>query len=326
MAVDINELEKSAAGRGLEAFRRGLTEIPFVQFTTDLVSNVYKTVVNAQIEQLEAYADLVGAIAGTLANYEARFIGLTAAQQESTADAYIKDVLSLTLPSNTSTTFSLNDPEKAALVTHFDGVLVALAAELDPTSGQLTVTTEPAADPISEAIANLAAPYAIKRDDLRKYVIAKLKEDARISYEKLITILQLGMARVEITDGSIETRLTIHMDSQDFDEKTSTTTETDYSSKAVNWNANLGLNWSRSVAGRVQQKLAGAMIRRSFGGNFNAGASGGRSSGHMKVTVVNEKSTAVTNLSADVLGGVKLNFRTVSFPPFDPAAAKPAAG
>lgn len=325
MAVDINALEKSAAGRGIEAVRRGLTEIPFVQFTTDLVSNVYKTVVNAQIEQLEAYADLVGAVAGTLANYEARFIGLTQQQQEATADAYITDVLALPAPSGTSTTFTLTDPQKAALVAHFDGVLVPLAAELDPTSGQLTVTTEAAADPIAEAIANLAAPYDIKRDDLRKYVIAKLKEDARISYEKLVTILQLGMARVEITDGSIETRLTIHMDSQDSDERTSTTTENDYSSKSLDWNANLGLNWSRSVAGRVQQKLAGAMIRRSFGGNFGAGAAGGRSSGHMKVTVVNEKSTAVTNMSADVVGGVKLNFRTVSFPPFDPAA-KPAAG
>src|SRR5947199_2466465 len=74
--LQINKLEDSAAGRAIAAVNNAAGILhEFVDFTSDLVRNVFKTMIDSSIEQFEAYADLVAKVSGTVAEYEYKSLG-----------------------------------------------------------------------------------------------------------------------------------------------------------------------------------------------------------------------------------------------------------
>lgn len=118
--------------------------------------------------------------------------------------------------------------------------------------------------------------------DLKAFVLEKLKKNAEDSYNLIVTILKIGMQKVVVTNGEIKTKLTFHVDTADTFQKTSMT----YSSRSSRWGARGGF----------------------------AGMSGGFGGGRLNVRVVNESTTAATNVSVDVIGEVNIYFRTDTFP------------
>ncbi|HYL75837.1 MAG TPA: hypothetical protein VEU96_16625, partial [Bryobacteraceae bacterium] len=109
-------------------------------------------------------------------------------------------------------------------------------------------------------------------------------------YNLMVTILKLGMQKLVIQNGMVRTKLTFHIDTTAI----SASSSTDVSSQSQSVGARAGFSW----------------------GGF--GASGSYSSSIYRVHVVNETSSAATNLSIDILGEVQINFRTETFPTIDP--------
>jgi hypothetical protein len=291
--------------KAVTASSSALTNIPFVEFTTDLVRNIFKTVVDSTLEQLEAFAELVSSVSGTFAQYESSYIGATPAEQAQIAESYITDVLAL--PAATNNDYVITSDVKTALISHFGGIKADHDA--DP-------NTPPAA--LSDAFD--ASGLIIHKQILINFVIEKLKSDARLSYDKLIAILKLGLAKIVITDGEIKTKLMIHVEGIDSREVNSTTTSTSFSQNASSWGVAGNFGGNQTVAGRLGKgKLAGAIIRRSLGGNISGGISQSSSNMQTRVTVVNEKSVAATNIKVDIIGEVRLAFRSDFFQSIDPS-------
>lgn len=258
-------------------------KIEFVEFTNDLVRNVYSTIVTSSMDQLRAYAEFVRQVSKSVAEYQQQVTGKTSAEQNATADTYIKDVLKLD-PSQSSFTFK---PEEVpGLKEHFAGIkrptdnkTIGEVITADATTGSSTIS----------------------RDDLRVFVIEKLNSQAKDSYEILKTILKIGMQKIVVSDGVIETKLTFHIDASDVQSRTAT----EYQSRASGWGIGGGISGRYTLGG-----LVGVLTGSFIGG----GISGGYSSRTLNVSVVNETSYAALNVRVDIIGGVKINFRTETFP------------
>lgn len=256
--------------------------IGFVDFTSDLVRNVYKIVVDSSMEQLKAYSQLVAEVSKPLIEYQKEVTGISSTdfdalntEDKDSLDNYIEEVLGLTL--GTGANVNLVDEDIEAMQSHFQNVTIAEGNNQVDLKAKITGTSA----------------KKISKLDLQKFVLEKISQSASESYNMLVTILKLGMQKVEITNGLVETKLVFHIDSTDFTESRTY----DIDSKSNKW----GVQGSASA-------------RWGWG---RANVSGGYNSSRVRVKVVNEKSTAAVNMSADIIGGVKINFRTSSFPSID---------
>ncbi|MEA2899660.1 MAG: hypothetical protein QOJ84_5275 [Bradyrhizobium sp.] len=314
MTIDtlrINKLEDAAIGRAISALSAfDSTQKSFVDFTTHLLHDVFKILLDATIEQLEAYADLVANVSGSLQRFEERMVGDQPAF-EARAVTYINDVI---LPSfadpgfagpvvapSTPTSFKFDTTKLDSAKAAYAGVVVV--------TGTAPNTAE------KDFTAYLTSVNEMPTGDLITLSVAKLKQDVKGSYDKLVTILKIGMQKLVVTDGEVKTSLTWHLDATDTDELTSSDTSQTFDQRAVNW----GVSRTSARSSGISGKLFGMTLGRARGVVTTAGANGSRTRTELKVQVVNEKKTAVTNLNIDITGSVMVHFKSETFPPFDPA-------
>ena len=188
--------------------------------------------------------------------------------------SYIKDVLGLTEAAGTGK-FPVSAAEAATMLALFgglDGVAIGTALVPVGTTGKFEITAT----------------------DLTVIVAAYLKKDAADRYAVLVTILKLGMQKIVVTEGVIESKLTFHVDASQTMETSRQITDR----KASGWQA--GLNLSATIP------IKKIPVNAALGG------SGGQS--RLTVTVANERMSAAVNMKADIMGSVRLVFRTESFP------------
>ena len=190
------------------------------------------------------------------------------------------------------------DAAKAA----FAGVVVGTAPNEKDFDGFLSTTT-----PFNEMLA----------PNLILLCIGKLKQDVEGSYNKLVTILKVGMSKIMVTGGEVTTALTWHVDATDTDEIASSDVSQSFDQRATNWGVSRAASRSSTLSGQ----LFGMTFGRARGTIFNAGGSASRTRTELKVQLVNEKKTAVTHLNIDITGSVTVRFKSETFPPFDPAVA-----
>jgi hypothetical protein len=324
-AIKINKLEDSALGRVLGALDQFDTvSNTFIDFTTNLVRDVIRTVTDSTMEQLEAYADLVSKVAGTLQDYEVRMVG-SANDFDVRGLDYLNQVVvpSLTLitaaitptPANPPyTSFSTTDVDFGMKINDakslFGGVTVDFAGTPTAFEARLSLTAGGPFDPAGTFMSTM---------DLHKFCVGKIRKDVKGSYDKLVTILKLGMQKIVITEGEVKTSLTYHLDSTDTDELNSTQVEQDILNRTTSWGIAGGFGGNRKLSG----KLGGNIISRSMGGSIsgNVGQTSNRTK--IKINVINEKKTAVTNSRVDITGSVLLRFKSDYFPSVDPATVTP---
>jgi hypothetical protein len=272
----------NAGDRALAAATQ-LERIGFVEFSTHLVRDTYRVIIESSMDQLKAYADFVSKVAEGLSDYQDQVIGETDEQKKANAHSYIEEVLQLEVaePANDDQEFDLDEEKRTSLEQHFLGVLV----------GDKDISTV------------IGDDNKIKLGELRSFVLELLKKNAKESYDLLKTILKIGMQKVVVTNGQIRTKLTFSVDATD----TYTKTESDYQRNASRWGVR------GSISGRyggIAGKIAGVV----FGNFIGGGIGGGYGSSKLNVAVVNEKSTAATNIDIDILGEVNIQFRTETFP------------
>lgn len=263
-----------------------LNKIGFVEFTSDMVRNVYSIIVTSSMDQLRAYADFVQQVAKTLTEYQDEVVG-TGTAQEVTADSYIKDVLGLT----PAISITLSADQIQALKEHFGGVTSTTTPVTIADAITVTVPTDP------DSGGNISL------ENLRKFVIEKLRANATDSYELMKTILKIGMQKIVVADGEIASKLTFHVDSSDVQMASSY----EYTEKASSWGVRANL---LGRFGGSSGSVAGVAFGKFIGGTI----SGGYAARKINVVVVNEVSTAAVNLRIDIIGSVRIGFRTETFP------------
>ncbi len=251
----------------------------FVEFTSDLVRNVYKVITDSAMEQLQSYGDLVTTVSKSLAEYQKDVTGITfndaailSDDNKTALDSYIEDVLGFTTWQGTPPKHNVSVENLEMLESHFVGITI-----LDET--------------ILKAIGSFVINDEIEKDDLRTFVYHKIAKSSSQNFSVLTTIIKLGMQKVVVTDGTIHTKLVFHVDSTESESKTST----EVARKASSW----------GVSGSVSANW----------GWGSASVSGYANSSKVRVKVVNEKSNAAVNVNADIIGSVTIKFRTETFPP-----------
>lgn len=303
MSKDIAKLEMSGSEMATNNTISALEKIPFVEFTTGLVENVLKSVIESQMTQMEAYADLVSSVAGTLADYEQRVLG-SGADYDAKIAFFIDDVLGLTSPGPHT---PLDDAKGL-----FEGLSIGIPLGADS-----------ATDSTYEEV--LGDDNKIAQDELEAFVGLYLKAEAKSSYDKIVALVKMGVTRIVIKRGSISTKLTLQATGSDYTEASSVDSDEHIRSKSKGWGLKGGFGGSgsrtgatKNKGGKLLKKLAGGIINRSFGGHISGGAHNQKSSTNISVSVVNEKTTAATNMSADIIGAVHLEFESDYFPQLDP--------
>jgi hypothetical protein len=283
-----------------------LSKIGFVEFTTDLVKNVYNTIVQASMDQLKAYADLVKDVSKSLSEYLAA-AGLTGAGTDNmdsecinNCEKYAVDVLGLKKVVETAGNPSGTPPTTDTYKYEFVGTDVEQAVEKynaikddlkgfdydksSSTAGtfEQLITTQP-------VTSTLTISSTLTKNFL-KIISLKLAKHTEDNYKILVTILKLGLQKIIVTKGLIRTKLEFHVDATE----TSSQATTDIKSKANSF----GL--SGGASGGI--------------GTFGGKIGGGFSSSKLSVSVVNTRSSGAVNLNIDIVGEVSIEFRTDSFP------------
>ncbi|MGI6421284.1 MAG: hypothetical protein ACOX0N_03640 [Syntrophomonadaceae bacterium] len=271
--------DANSGSRALAAASQ-LEKIGFVDFTVDLVKGVYEVIVNASMEQLEAYAELVTKVSKSLEEYQDEVLGPDETEKQEKAENYITEVLGF----KKQDTYTLTDDQATALREHLAGISVQEDEQNKGIDDYITVS---------------GTSKEITHENLVKIVLEKLKKSTEHSYDLLKTILKIGMQKVVVTNGEIRTKLTFHLDASDDYSKTSN----QYSNNSSGWGVGGGLSGSGT-----------GLVGKIFGASLGIGLSGGYSSRKLSVNVVNEKSTSATNVNVDILGEVRINFRTETFP------------
>ncbi len=250
-------------------------QMPFVDFTTTLVRETYKVIVDSSIEQLQAYADIVAELSHPVADYQKAITGidfdspaLDNANLPPLHD-YVSEVLGLTVtdPGTSSATIAKPaEQETADAIAETTGQEVAVA-----TSGSSDLTQT-------------------QTDELLKAIYAKLDTETTKQRDLLVTILEIGMQKVIVTDGKIATKLMFNVSGTETSQKTTAQVEQKASSWGVQGSASARWGWGK------------------------AKVSGGYQSSRLNVKAVNERTASAVNIDASMMGEVEIRFRTDSFP------------
>jgi hypothetical protein len=277
-----------------------VSKIGFVEFTTDLVKNVYNVIVQASMDQLKQYADLVKDVSQSIGAYQTS-LGLGGTPSDPSpelvknCEKYAIEVLGLTGIQNSDAdpsigSYKIEGVDVGAVKDKLTAIITDLKGlDFDTTSdteGKIEQTL-PAKDTINSNSLDLDAATKTKLD---KIIALKLQKGAEDNYNLLLTILKLGMQKIVVDKGLIATKLTFHVDAAQSESKA--TSDVNMKSKSF------------SLGGGISG------VGKIFGGSI----SGGFSSTNLSVSVVNEKSSSVANLAVDIVGEVRIEFRTDSFP------------
>ena len=250
-----------------------LGEIGFVEFTTKLVSDVFDTLVASNLRQQQAFIELLQATSKSLTAY----VNET---KDDIGPGEIMQVLTAIAPRNTETPATSDSPTAVTA----GGKLNADEAAAINTA--LTIT-----DPATNAVSNDKAAKAGNLDDkaidaLREAVAQRV---AANKYTLLKEMVKLGMLRLVVTDGTIESGLNFHSYGSDF----------------------LRNNASRYSSSQFQFKA-----NAQTGSILSAWVKASASTAYTSVNVSTSNTASGSNSGVDVTitGGVKINFKTDYLP------------
>lgn len=277
-----------------------VNNIGFTDFTTGLVNGVFGSVVQASIDQLKAYASVVEQVAKTTEQFIKDTIGADTAAQTISADLFITETFGLAIPANAIATTNI-----AVTPEQFDTLVTAFIGFTDATTGKQINDASIMKTPVPPATTT------IKLGSLRGFVISKLVKTAAETHSLLITMMKLGMQKVVVTKGLIRTKLTFDVSAR---ERTQQNT----------LQQTIERNKTTSAGGSVSGGAGLSIFQSLFDAPGSAGAvqvgpranAGGEVSQQntLNVSLVSSRSSAASNLSAEIIGEVVIEFSTESFP------------
>lgn len=285
---DVNIASTSeTAQRGMETAQQ-VQSLGFAEFTAGLINGTFDAVVGATVKQMEAYAKLVADLSKTIEQFQA----------ENVSDAQISQYLAERYPDGQGGTCVrpdyqfqdvLEDPKTGAAkidanqqLTDVVNALIAETAGLD--SGISITGADLKLDPAAKSF---TAPQVARiRAAMGRLLATNL-------YKYLRDMARDGMARIVVTEGEIMSKLTFSISTTTMQQK-----------QKDNYNENL----NRTQVG--------------VGGNgFWWRAKASTDNTNLNVNSMNEKSFDSTLMKAEMIGEVKVRFKTESFPPVMPSGS-----
>ncbi len=275
-----------SASRGMDAAKQ-VQNLGFVEFTAGLINGTFDAIVGATVKQMEAYAKLVADLEKSIEQF----------QTENVSDAQIGQHLAERYPDGKGGTsvrpgYTFADipqnQETGALgkssTEQLSSVVQALIIETkDLNKQELDLTPE------RLNISSGATSFdATQVQTIRKSIGTLL---ATNMIDQLRRMAQDGMARIVITDGEIMTKLTFNITTNDLQEK-----------QQQNYNQNTNRTQIGGSAGALWWKV------KASTDNTN-----------LNVNAMNEKSFDQTTMSTEMIGQVKVRFKTESFRPYTPS-------
>jgi hypothetical protein len=172
----------SATGRVGEVARATLNAIDFPQFVASLIQGTFKAIVDASIQQMEAYAQLLKNVAGTVDRF----------MDDNVTEGMAQDHLADQHPWLFNRDTSAGRP-------------------------QLTVNeSSPREMPSFFKDLGIASPRELDKSTVQDVVIpATRKSLAETRQQTLATMVLMGMNRVVVADGEVKAKLMFHIDASE---------------------------------------------------------------------------------------------------------------
>ncbi len=253
-----------AGGNDAVAYASRLGEIGFVEFTTKLVSDVFDSLVAADIRQQQAFIELLQATTKSLTTY----INDT---KDDIGPADIMQLLSAAAPPVNPDAAPSKVVETGATLTAAD--VTKLNDALEVKDGGVTSDNK---------VASAGALTPAKVDDIQTAAAIRI---AANKYTLLKEMVKLGMLRLVVNDGTIETGLNFHSYGSDyFSSNSSKFSRSDFAFRA----------------------------RAATGGILSAWVKASASTAYTSVNVSTSNTAQGSNSGVDVTitGSVKINFKT----------------
>ncbi|MDP9316156.1 MAG: hypothetical protein M3R24_35760 [Chloroflexota bacterium] len=262
---------------------RQVQNLGFVEFTTGLINGTFDAIVGATIKQMDAYAKLVADISKSLVQFRA----------ENVSDAQLNAHLAERYPDGSGGTvvrtgYTFTDTAEDTQ----NGVQAKTGAEkLLEVADALIAETRTLRDEQQRltreglGITDGATEFTSEQvTAIRAAIALTLANDI---LEHLRAMAREGMARIVVTNGEILSKLTFRVASTEQQQQTQN---------------------------KYHQDSAGAYIRGRAGwlwGSVSAGASWNQ----LNVNTVNEQSFDTVTMSTEIIGQVRIQFKTETFPP-----------
>jgi hypothetical protein len=186
-----------------------LTDIGFPEFTAKLVKDVFDALLAATLRQMEAYSELVAATAKTLQEYVAENKQLVSGEE-------VWDWLVKNLPGPAA---SVTDPKPE------DATLVRTGVTLS--ADEITKIREKTGLPATWSPAGTTPPNSLKDPDDVNTITDKVRQIiAGNRYTLLKEMVKMGIIRLVVDYGEIETRLTFTTYGESLAQRTATSLNT----------------------------------------------------------------------------------------------------
>ncbi|NEP48617.1 MAG: hypothetical protein F6K65_07185 [Moorea sp. SIO3C2] len=314
MNTNINNINNSAVECGISGAKQ-VQELGFTEFTAGLINSTFDAIMGATIKQMEAYRELVANLAKTLAQFQA----------ENVCDVHITDHLAqhysdgqggtVVRPNYTFKTIPA-DPNTGTQEKPANYFLREVAQALEAETINLT-------NPLILTIQENQERFFTSQVQAIRSKIGELLATNMI--ENLRAIAREGMARIVVTDGEILSKLTFNVTATEQETTGTNQYQRQHECQEAMQRGLGGFHGAYKVRTQVphtappHERLhqdANPYIRGRAVvglGNVSAGTS------HNKLTVkpVNESSLDALTMSTDIIGQVKIRFRTETFPPVD---------
>lgn len=250
-------------------------EIGFADFTTDLVLKVFNGLVAANVNQMEAYLQLVQEVGKSLKDYVNETHDQIGADQ-------ILAFLSAALPKSETT----GEPKQIAegtKVEEADVKALNQALELPGESGGIATTS------VSNNQAAPAAGTTLTADHVKTILEAVARRIAANKYDLLREMVKQGLLRLVVVEGDIQAKLTFNTYSSTFYSKNTS-------------------SYSRSQFDFAAKAKTGSALSRWVSASASANYS------TVTVQTANENQFASTSTSVNIYGLVNLKFKTDFLP------------
>lgn len=275
-------LSDTAITTGMTALRQ-VQDLGFVEFTTGLITGTFDAIISATIKQMDAYAKLVADLAKSLAQFQA----------ENITDATITGHLANRYPDGEGGTviratyvFTDTDadpatgaPQKLAV----DKMQAVVSALIDETKVLATRNLQP----LTAAVLTIGTERSFTAAQVTAVRTAIGQTLAVSMIDHLRALAREGMARIVVTEGEILSKLTFNVAATD--EQRRREEEFTRTSMGVNVRANARWGWGSAAVN----------------GHWN----------RMNVRTVDQTSFDSVTMNAEIIGQVRLRFKTESFPP-----------
>jgi hypothetical protein len=224
------DFQAGAVRQGVEQFRNLVGSVDFPSFVGGLIQNVFQAIVNASIQQMNAYGQLLKSVAQTVDQFAQDNISLNNAR-DWLVDKYPE---SIGLDEEAAQEDESGQPRLAVTAENADAVLQQINTEMG----------------LAEPVTDLSDPEQESR-----LVMAARLQMARSRQQLLASMVVLGINRIVVTDGAINAKVVFDLKASDQAQRQARASLYDSASSMNRNTSAAGVHFGWGAAGSVNENV-----------------------------------------------------------------------